>query len=133
MGTQLTVRLTDDLRKALRAASRRMQRRSSEIVRLALQKFLGTLRPAGRPVDRVRGLLGSLESGIPDLARKHRTYIIHSIKSRAKVGDHAYRPSQYPGRRRAWAMANTCTRSLTSRNTTKKGNRRSRYRRVSAR
>ena len=80
MGTQLTVRLTDDLDKALKAASRRMQRRSSEIVRLALQEFLGAPRTAGRPVDRVRGLLGSLESGIPDLARKHRTYILKSLK-----------------------------------------------------
>jgi hypothetical protein len=80
MGTQLTVRLTDDLDKALKAASRRMQRRSSEIVRLALQEFLGTARTSGRPVDRVRGLLGSLESGIPDLARKHRTYILESLR-----------------------------------------------------
>jgi hypothetical protein len=80
MGTQLTVRLTDDLDKALKAASRRMQRRSSEIVRLALQEFLGTGRTPGRPVDRVRSLLGSLESGIPDLARKHRTYILESLR-----------------------------------------------------
>ena len=81
MPTQLTVRLPDDLGRTLKIASRRMQRKPSEIVRLALQEFLGTTAGRrGRPADRVRGLIGSLESGIPDLARKHRTYILESLK-----------------------------------------------------
>jgi hypothetical protein len=81
MPTRLTVRLPDDLGRALMNASRRMQRKPSEIVRLALQEFLGTT--AGRrgpPADRVRNLIGSLESGIPDLARKHRSDILESLK-----------------------------------------------------
>jgi metal-responsive CopG/Arc/MetJ family transcriptional regulator len=81
LGDQLTVRLPDDLSQALKAASRRMQRKSSEIVRLALREFLGA--PAGsraRPADRVRSLIGSLESGVPDLAEKHRAYIIESLR-----------------------------------------------------
>jgi hypothetical protein len=78
---QLTVRLPEDLSRALKAASRRMQRRSSEIVRLALREFLGTsTRDGARPADRVRGLIGSLESGVPDLAEKHRAYIIESLR-----------------------------------------------------
>jgi hypothetical protein len=81
MPTQLTVRLPDDLGRTLKNASRRMQRKPSEIVRLALQEFLGTTAGRrGRPADRVRNLIGSLESGIPDLARKHRTYILESLK-----------------------------------------------------
>ena len=81
MPTQLTVRLPDDLGRTLKSASRRMQRKPSEIVRLALQEFLGTTagRP-GRPADRVRRLIGSLESGIPDLARRHRAYVLESLK-----------------------------------------------------
>jgi len=81
MRAQLTVRLPEDLSEALQAASRRMQRRSSDIVRLALREFLGT--PSGprmRPADRVQGLIGSLESGVPDLAEKHRAYIIESLR-----------------------------------------------------
>jgi hypothetical protein len=81
MGDQLTVRLPEDLSLALKAASRRMQRKSSEIVRLALREFLGA--PAGssvRPADRVHSLIGSLESGVPDLAEKHRAYIIESLR-----------------------------------------------------
>jgi Ribbon-helix-helix protein, copG family len=78
---QLTVRLPEDLRRALRAASRRMQRKSSEIVRLALREFLGVA-PGARtvPADRVRNLIGSLESGVPDLAEKHRAYVIESLR-----------------------------------------------------
>ena len=81
MQDQLTVRLPEDLSRALKAASRRMQRRSSEIVRLALREFLGTSSGSGvRPADRVATLIGSLESGVPDLAEKHRAYIIESLR-----------------------------------------------------
>jgi hypothetical protein len=76
---QLTVRLPQDLSRALKAASRRMQRRSSDIVRLALREFLGAPAP-GRPADRVKGLIGSLESGIPDMAETHRAHIIESLR-----------------------------------------------------
>ncbi len=81
MHAQLTVRLPDDLSRALKAASRRMQRKSSEIVRLALREFLGA--PPGaraRPADGVRSLIGSLESGVPDLAENHRAYVIESLR-----------------------------------------------------
>jgi predicted transcriptional regulator len=71
MQDQVTVRLPEDLSRALKAASRRMQRKSSEIVRLALREFLGTASGA-RPADRVKSLIGSLESGVPDLAERHR-------------------------------------------------------------
>jgi hypothetical protein len=80
---QLTVRLPEDLSRALKAASRRMQRKNSEIVRLALREFLGASeRPAGRPADRVRHLIGSLESGVPRLAEDHRAHIVESLRRR---------------------------------------------------
>lgn len=80
MRAQLTVRLPEDLSRALEAASRRMQRKSSEIVRLALREFLTAPASRHRSAERVRGLIGSLESGIPDLADKHRAYIIESLR-----------------------------------------------------
>ena len=80
--TQLTVRLPDDLSRALKAASRDMQRKSSDVVRLALRQFFAIARTGrGRPADRVRHLVGSLESGVPDLAQKHRAYIVKSLKN----------------------------------------------------
>jgi Ribbon-helix-helix protein, copG family len=77
---QLTIRLSPELGRALRKASRRMQRKRSDIVRIALSAYLGAPSGNGRPVDAVRSLIGSLESGVPDLAEKHRTYIIQSLR-----------------------------------------------------
>lgn len=80
MQDQVTFRLPADLRRALRAASRRWQR-NSEIVRLALREFLGgSSGSRSRPADRVGSLIGSLESGVSDLAEKHRTHIIKSLR-----------------------------------------------------
>jgi Ribbon-helix-helix protein, copG family len=85
MPSQLTVRLPDDLDRALKAAARRMQRRNSDIVRLALREFLGSPgRPRRRPIDRVRALIGSLESGVPDLAARHRDYILQSLTKKRR-------------------------------------------------
>jgi Arc/MetJ-type ribon-helix-helix transcriptional regulator len=80
MHEQVTVRLPEDLSRALKAAARRMQRKSSDIVRIALRQFLGAPAPGTRAADRVQGLLGSLESGVPDLAEKHRAYLIESLR-----------------------------------------------------
>ena len=82
MESQVTVRIPEDLKRALDEASRKMQRRSSEIVRMALRAFLQQSpgRDA-RPADRVRGLVGSLESGVSHLAERHREYIVESLKN----------------------------------------------------
>ncbi len=81
MEDQLTIRLSRELSRAIKNAARRTQRRPSEVVRMALQAFLevGPAR-AGRPAERACGLLGSLETGIPDLAENHRAYILESLK-----------------------------------------------------
>ena len=82
MEAQVTVRIPDDLKKALDEASRKLQRKSSEIVRMALRAFLQGA-PGGDALaaDRVRGLVGSLESGVPHLADRHREYIVESLKN----------------------------------------------------
>jgi predicted transcriptional regulator len=79
--SQLTVRLPKDLDKRLRSAARRMQRRPSDVVRLAIQQFLGADEAAPlRHADRVRELLGAVESGVPDLAVRHRHYVLETLK-----------------------------------------------------
>jgi metal-responsive CopG/Arc/MetJ family transcriptional regulator len=81
MQDQLTVRIPRELRQALEAASHRLQRKHSEIVRLALREYLGLSRGTKlRPADRVRSLIGSLNSGVPDLAEKHRALIIEALR-----------------------------------------------------
>src|SRR3989304_9771364 len=81
MDSQLTVRLPAKLRRALDQASKTMRRKNGEIVRIALRQFLGVMPEiTAKPIERVRGLIGSLESGIPDLAEQQRAYIIESLK-----------------------------------------------------
>lgn len=80
MPTQLSVRLSDDQGQALRAAADRMRRKRSEVVRMALDQFLGLTARDEKPADRVRSLIGSLETGVPDLAERHREYLLESLK-----------------------------------------------------
>ena len=82
MSDQLTVRLPPDLNRALRAAARQMQRKTSDIVRMALRQYLATPGPDGsRPAERVRGLIGSLDSGATDPSTRHRASVLDSVKN----------------------------------------------------
>jgi len=48
---------------------------------MALEAFLHTGgRMKQKPAARVRGLIGSLDSGVPDLAERHREYLIKALK-----------------------------------------------------
>jgi len=76
--SQITVRLPDELNSALEAAASRLQRKRGEVVRIALRRFLG-LDGDGRASARVCDLLGSVESGVPDLAQEHRKYVLEAL------------------------------------------------------
>jgi hypothetical protein len=77
---QITVRLPTDLSRALRRASRQLRRKNSDVVRMALEAFLrGGERAGQKPSDRVASLIGSLASGVPDLADRHRESVLESL------------------------------------------------------
>lgn len=80
MAKQLTVRIPDEIDSALRRASRKLDRTPSEIVRTALRRYLGQPPLGAPPGERVADLIGSLESGVPDLAERHREYILESLR-----------------------------------------------------
>jgi hypothetical protein len=81
MPVQITVRLPDRLGRALELAKRRTRRKASDIVRMALSEYLCVdVQRGGPAADRVRGLIGSLSSGIPDLAERHREHVLESLK-----------------------------------------------------
>ena len=82
MERQLTMRLPADLANRLERSARRLKRKRSEVVREALEQYLNT-EPEVRPIERVRDLLGSVESGRPDLGQRHRDYLIRRLR-RAK-------------------------------------------------
>lgn len=80
MQDQLTVRMPRELTVALRQAAERMQRRPSDVVRIALRQYLGAYQPGSRPADRVRELIGSVDTGVADLAENHRAYVVESLR-----------------------------------------------------
>ena len=82
MEDQITVRLPTALGRRLRQTSRRLKRRPSDIVRTALEVFLQAAPPTDdQPARRVEHLIGSLSSGVPDLAERHREYVLAALKN----------------------------------------------------
>ena len=79
MDSQLTLRLPGELADKLGRSAKRMKRKRSDVVRLALEQFLDS-EPEIRPVERVRDLLGSIESGVPDLGQHHREHLIRRLR-----------------------------------------------------
>ena len=79
MDAQLTLRLPAELADKLERAALRQKRKRSDVVRQALEQFLDN-KPEGQPADKVRDLLGSIESGIPDLGQRHREYLVQRLR-----------------------------------------------------
>jgi len=85
MRSQLTVSLPDDLEEGLSVLSKRLRLKRSDIVRMALEKFIGEFKRVEetKPYDRVASLMGAVSSGISDLGEAHRKYVLK------KMGRHA--------------------------------------------
>jgi Arc/MetJ-type ribon-helix-helix transcriptional regulator len=79
---QLTVRMPDEYTAKLNSLSKRMGLKRSDVVRLALKRFLdensdGIDQP---PFQKIKSILGLAESGIKDLGQHHRHYLIQKIR-----------------------------------------------------
>jgi len=85
MQAQLTVRLSEDLDKGISTLARKLHLKRSDIVRIALERFLGEskIEEGGRPYDKVKGLIGSVESGVSDLGEAHRRHLLTKFKKHA--------------------------------------------------
>ncbi len=79
MGVQLTVHLPTDLARQLDLAAKRLRRSRSDLIREALDRFLAEQADT-RPIERVRDLLGQIESGVPDLGQRHREYLLQRLQ-----------------------------------------------------
>lgn len=79
MEAQLTLRLPNALNEKLERTAIRLKRKRSDVVRLALEQYLDT-EPEVRPIERVRDLLGTVESGVPDLGQNHREHLIRRLR-----------------------------------------------------
>ncbi len=79
---QLTLRMPAHLATKLDKVARQTRRKRSEIVRLALEQFLGEADTTveSHPIDLVRDLVGSVESGVSDLGQRHRDYLLMRLR-----------------------------------------------------
>jgi Arc/MetJ-type ribon-helix-helix transcriptional regulator len=82
MERQVTVRMPDRLVERLDREAGRRRRKRSEVIRLAVERYFedSEEQPETRPIDRVRDLLGSFESGIPDLGQRHREHLLDRLR-----------------------------------------------------
>jgi metal-responsive CopG/Arc/MetJ family transcriptional regulator len=78
MKSQLTIRLPDDLGEDLFALAKRLRLKRSDIVRIALQRFVEESKTVKEaiPYERVANIIGTVSSGIPDLGEAHRKYLL---------------------------------------------------------
>jgi predicted DNA-binding protein len=84
MESQITIRLPGTLRRRLDRAAKSVGRRRSDLARLAVQRYLDDLESesAPRPYERVRDLLGSVDSGVTDLGSRHRDHLLAHFRRR---------------------------------------------------
>jgi antitoxin component of RelBE/YafQ-DinJ toxin-antitoxin module len=80
---QITIRMPDEHYTQIEKIARQMGLKKSDITRLAIKQFIETNnipQSAATPYAKTRHLLGSVESGIPDLGQNHRAHLIKKIK-----------------------------------------------------
>jgi predicted DNA-binding protein len=84
MESQITIRLPETLRRRLDRVAKSVGRRRSDLARLAVQRYLDELESesAPRPYERVRDLLGSVDSGESDLGSRHRDHLLAYFRRR---------------------------------------------------
>jgi metal-responsive CopG/Arc/MetJ family transcriptional regulator len=82
MQSQLTVRLSDDLDKDISNLAKRLRLKRSDIVRIALEKFLDEFGSEEeiKPYEKVKSLIGAISSGISDLGESHRKHLLKKLK-----------------------------------------------------
>ncbi len=79
---QLTVRMPDEYTEKLNGLSKKMGLKKSDVLRLALKRFLDEdskeIDPS--PFQKVKRFLGVGQSGIKDLGQRHRHYLTQKIR-----------------------------------------------------
>ena len=79
---QLTVRIPDEYAEKLDGLSKTMGLRRSDVIRLAVKRFLeeDSKETGPSPFQKVKSILGVGQSGIKDLGQRHRHYLTQKIR-----------------------------------------------------
>lgn len=79
---QITVRMPNEYGNKLHKLSKQMGLRRSDIIRLAMKRFLEGADQTDQqsPYLKVSHILGIAESDVKDLGQSHRKYLIQKVK-----------------------------------------------------
>lgn len=79
---QLTIRMPDVHYYQMEKMAKQMGLKKSDIARMAIKQYLNEneIREETPPYERAKHLLGVTQSGIPDLGKNHRRYLVEKIK-----------------------------------------------------
>jgi len=81
---QITVRVPQELVTRLDRLADALRLNRSQVVRLALESLVTQAAENGDvgrpPIEQVRDLLGTVDSGIPDLGQRHREYLLARLR-----------------------------------------------------
>lgn len=82
MRSQISVWLDENLCEQITDIAKRLRRKRSDVVRLALEKFVAEIvhLDEAKPYNQVKELIGSVVSGIPNLGEAHREYLVEKFK-----------------------------------------------------
>jgi predicted DNA-binding protein len=85
MQSQLTVRLPGGLEKGITNLAKRLHLNRSDILRMALEKFIGEFGrdEEDKSYDKVKSIIGAVSSGITDLGESHRKYLLKKFNKNA--------------------------------------------------
>jgi tRNA(Phe) wybutosine-synthesizing methylase Tyw3 len=75
--------MPNELAKKLTKVARRLGLKKSDIARLAIHQYLmeaASPKEKNKPYEKVKNLIGSVSSGLPDLGQNHRTYLLNRLK-----------------------------------------------------
>ena len=81
---QLTIRLPDEYMAGIEKIATLTGLKKSDITRLAIKKYIDE-HVSEKEISnygRARNLIGVVASGVPDLGKNHREYLIKKIKGR---------------------------------------------------
>ena len=82
MMQQITIRMTEEDLSRIELIAKSTGLKKSDITRIAIRKFVDEYNPQNnaRIYDKVKHLVGVVESGIPDLGLNHRQHLIKKIR-----------------------------------------------------
>ena len=86
MMQQITIRMTEEDLGRIEQIAKSAGLKKSDITRMAIRKFVNEYQPEDdTPIyDRVKHLLGVVESGMSDLGLNHRNHMIKKMKKANK-------------------------------------------------